>query len=130
MSKKISKKKAEERRQRNRERNRRRRERYEEQRRDIDSFLRKFDIDEYRQKARWLDRRFILHVGPTNSGKTYDAIQALRKAGTGVYLGPLRLLALEMFDTLNSYGALCELLTGEEFIRVPGAQITASTIEL
>ena len=97
---------------------------------DIVSFLRNFDIAEYQEKARWLDRRFILHVGPTNSGKTYDALQALKKAGTGVYLGPLRLLALEMYDTLNAAGALCELLTGEEFIRVPGAQLTASTIEL
>lgn len=121
---------AEKRRQQSRERNRRKREKQAQQRRDIDSFLRQFDIDEYRQKARWLDRRFILHVGPTNSGKTYDAIQALKAAGSGVYLGPLRLLALEMYDTLNSYGALCELLTGEEFIRVPGAKLTASTIEL
>ena len=130
MSKKSEKKKADIRRQKNRERNRRRREKYAQQKRDIDGFLRQFDIGEYRQRARWLDRKFILHVGPTNSGKTYDAIQALRKADTGVYLGPLRLLALEMFDTLNSYGALCELLTGEEFIRVPGARLTASTIEL
>jgi hypothetical protein len=26
-------------------------------------------------EARRLDRRFILHIGPTNSGKTYDALQ-------------------------------------------------------
>lgn len=97
---------------------------------DIVTFLQNFDIAEYQEKARWLDRRFVLHVGPTNSGKTYDALQALKKAKIGVYLGPLRLLALEMFDTLNAAGALCELLTGEEFIRVPGAQLTASTIEL
>lgn len=97
---------------------------------DIISFLNEFDIDQYRERARRMDRRFILHVGPTNSGKTYDALQALKAARTGVYLGPLRLLALEMYDTLNSQGVLCELLTGEEFIRTSGAQITASTIEL
>ena len=113
-----------------RERQRRRREKSIKERKDVISLLKQYDIGEYVESARRLDRRFVLHVGPTNSGKTYDAIQALRQAGTGVYLGPLRLLALEMFDTLNSYGALCELLTGEEFIRVPGASITASTIEL
>lgn len=98
--------------------------------RDIISFLKEFDIAQYREKARHLERHFVLHIGPTNSGKTYDALQALKSARTGVYLGPLRLLALEMYDTLNAQGVLCELLTGEEFIRTPGAQITASTIEL
>ena len=97
---------------------------------EIVSFLRQFDIEEYRLRAKEMDRRFILHIGPTNSGKTYDALQALKNARTGAYLGPLRLLALEMFDTLNMQNVRCELLTGEEFIRVPGAQITASTIEL
>lgn len=75
-------------------------------------------------------RKFIVHVGPTNSGKTYNAIQALKKAGTGVYLGPLRLLALEMYDTLNADGVPCTLLTGEERIDVPFSNITASTIEM
>lgn len=110
--------------------NRRRKEKAKRVRSDIVAFLEEFDIAQYRERARTLDRRFVLHIGPTNSGKTYDALQALKAARTGVYLGPLRLLALEMYDTLNARGALCELLTGEEFIRTPGAQITASTIEL
>lgn len=97
---------------------------------EIRAFLNEFDIEEYRQRAGNLDRRFILHVGPTNSGKTYEALQALKTAERGVYLGPLRLLALEMFDTLNEQGVRCELLTGEEFIRVDNPRITASTIEL
>ncbi len=97
---------------------------------DICNFLKQFDIEEYRERAAQLDRRFILHIGPTNSGKTYDALQALQAADTGVYLGPLRLLALEMYDTMNANGVKCELLTGEEFIRTEGARITASTIEL
>ena len=109
---------------------RKRREAALKKKREIVALLKQYDISEYIEKAKRLDRKFILHIGPTNSGKTYDAIQALRQAKTGVYLGPLRLLALEMYDTLNSYGALCELLTGEEFIRVPGADLTASTIEL
>ena len=48
--------------------------------REIVSFLREFDIEEYRQRAQEMDRRFILHIGPTNSGKTYQALQELKKA--------------------------------------------------
>lgn len=103
---------------------------FEKKSREIASFLKEFDIDEYRERARMLSRRFVLHVGPTNSGKTYDSIQALKKAETGVYLGPLRLLALEMYDTLNADGVKCELLTGEEYIYEEDAKITSSTIEL
>jgi len=51
--------------------------------------------------ARSLRRRLIFHTGPTNSGKTYTAFQQLKKAGTGYYLAPLRLLALEGYETLR-----------------------------
>jgi hypothetical protein len=51
--------------------------------------------------ARRIRRKFIMHVGPTNSGKTYHALRALAAAPTGVYAGPLRLLANEVFDRLN-----------------------------
>lgn len=37
----------------------------------------------------------MLHLGGTNIGKTYAGFQRLRRAETGVYLAPLRLLALE-----------------------------------
>ena len=77
------------------------------------------------------DRQAItLHVGPTNSGKTFDALEKLAEAGSGWYLAPLRLLAFETFETLNARGVPCNLLTGEESISVAGAQITASTIEM
>ncbi len=46
-------------------------------------------------------RKFIMHVGPTNSGKTHNALRALAAAKRGVYAGPLRLLAFEIFDRLN-----------------------------
>ncbi len=80
--------------------------------------------------ARSIHRSFILHIGPTNSGKTYDAITRLEESGNGVYLAPLRLLAYEQFDTMNHDGAPCNLLTGEEEISVVCANITASTIEM
>ena len=77
-----------------------------------------------------IDQIAYIHVGPTNSGKTHDALIELAQAGSGWYLAPLRLLAREMFERLNRMGALCNLLTGEERIDVPGAEITAATIEM
>jgi|GEM_PF-1144642 len=80
--------------------------------------------------ARAMQRRFILHIGPTNSGKTYQAIQRLENADSGVYLGPLRLLAYEQYEKLNRDGVYCSLITGEEQQIVPEATIQASTIEM
>lgn len=59
-------------------------------------------------------RRWLLHLGPTNSGKTHQAMEAMLAAPTGLYLAPLRLMALEGFDRLVSAGKPCALLTGEE----------------
>lgn len=80
--------------------------------------------------ARRINRKIIYHMGPTNSGKTYHAIEALVAAKTGSYLAPLRLLASELFDTMNSKGAKTTLLTGEEVIEVPDATHFSSTIEM
>ena len=80
--------------------------------------------------ARRMDRHFIIHAGPTNSGKTYQAIEALKAAETGVYLGPLRLLAYEQFEAMNMAMVPCNLLTGEETVDIPGARHQASTVEM
>lgn len=56
---------------------------------------------EWFPEARSIKRRIIMHVGPTNSGKTHRALQALAAAKTGYYAGPLRLLAHEIWDRLN-----------------------------
>ncbi|WP_408098866.1 helicase-related protein [Peredibacter sp. HCB2-198] len=80
--------------------------------------------------ARRMNRRVIYHMGPTNSGKTYHAIEALVQAKKGCYLAPLRLLASELFDTMNAKGAKTTLLTGEEVIEVPDATHFSSTIEM
>lgn len=69
--------------------------------------------DEY-PEARAMHRRFVLHLGGTNTGKTYAGFQRLKQAGTGVYLAPLRLLALEAQETLLDAGVDCSLSTGEE----------------
>ena len=81
-------------------------------------------------EARELKRKFILHVGPTNSGKTHDALKRLRECSHGAYFGPLRLLALEVYDRLNMEGLPCSMITGEETLETPGALCQACTIEM
>ncbi|MBF0152286.1 MAG: hypothetical protein HQL64_00885 [Magnetococcales bacterium] len=80
--------------------------------------------------ARRQQRKMTFFLGPTNSGKTYQALQLLAAADNGVYLAPLRLLAQEVAQTLNEWGIPCNLITGEERLSVPGARHTASTIEM
>ncbi|TFJ82406.1 hypothetical protein NSK_006315 [Nannochloropsis salina CCMP1776] len=84
--------------------------------------------------ARLMRRKIIYHAGPTNSGKTYHALQRLKIAdpakGGGLYLGPLRLLALEIYDTLNEEGVYCSLLTGQEKRLIPFSDHTSATVEM
>lgn len=80
--------------------------------------------------ARQLNRHLHFHLGPTNSGKTHDALLALQKASSGVYLAPLRLLAMEVRDRLMDAGIPCNLITGEERHIIPGARHTACTVEM
>lgn len=84
--------------------------------------------DEY-PDARKIQRHFILNVGATNTGKTYTAIQALKESNSGVYLAPLRLLAMEIQDRLLNENVLCSMTTGEEENIIPGAKIMSSTVE-
>lgn len=78
-------------------------------------------------KARDMKRRIIMHVGPTNSGKTYSALQKFYKSESGVYCGPLRLLAHEIYDKSNSLGYPCNLVTGEEKRESDGVNKWSST---
>lgn len=80
--------------------------------------------------ARRINRHHRFYLGPTNSGKTYQALKTLEQSTSGVYLAPLRLLAMEVRDRLVAAGIPCNLITGEERILMPGAQHTASTIEM
>ena len=84
--------------------------------------------DEY-PRARQMKRKFYLHLGETNTGKTYQAMKALEKGKNGIYLAPLRLLALENYEKMNQDGVPCHLLTGEEEVIVDGAQHISCTIE-
>ena len=71
----------------------------------------------------------LLTARPTNSGKTHQALQDLRAAPTGLYCGPLRLLAWQVYDQLASGGLPCNLVTGQERREV-GAAHTACTTEM
>ena len=81
-------------------------------------------------EVREFPRHFILHVGPTNSGKTFQALERLKKSSCGVYLGPLRLLALEVYERMNEMGVPCTMRTGQECIEEENSRVTASTIEM
>lgn len=81
-------------------------------------------------EVRELRRHFIFHIGPTNSGKTFQALERLKEAACGVYLGPLRLLALEVYARMNEMGVPCTMRTGQECIEEENSRVTASTIEM
>ena len=74
-------------------------------------------------------RKFILHVGPTNSGKTHTALEALKQASHGIYLAPLRLLAYEQYERLQSEHIPCSLVTGEEQILSENERVRSCTAE-
>ncbi len=80
-------------------------------------------------QARMLNRHFVLHIGDTNTGKTYQALQELKEAESGTYLAPLRLLALEVQEKLNEEGVPCSMTTGEEEDIIPDAKHMSSTVE-
>ncbi len=80
--------------------------------------------------AREMRRKLIFHTGPTNSGKTYQAMQQLKSADTGYYLAPLRLLALEGYEYLKEQGVAASLITGEEQLIDEEATHVSSTIEM
>ncbi|BGO99193.1 ATP-dependent RNA helicase SUV3, mitochondrial [Rhodotorula toruloides] len=97
---------------------------------------RRFAYEQY-FSARQRRRKLILHVGPTNSGKTYNALVALARARTGAYAGPLRLLAHEVFTRFNEGKIgqegkrVCNLVTGEEKRIVdPEAGLQSCTVEM
>ena len=72
----------------------------------------------------------VFHLGPTNSGKTYESLLALRTNGRGVYAAPLRQLAHEAYARLSAElpPGTVGLSTGEEEID-PDAPIVCCTVE-
>lgn len=64
--------------------------------------------------ARSISRKVYYHAGPTNSGKTHHALKRFFESKSGIYCGPLKLLAAEIYHRANENGVPCDLLTGEE----------------
>ena len=73
----------------------------------------------------------VAHLGPTNSGKTYHALEVLKERGRGVYAGPLRMLAQEAHRRLSAELGpdAVGLVTGEERVN-DGAPIICCTVEM
>ncbi|XP_050218403.1 DExH-box ATP-dependent RNA helicase DExH16, mitochondrial isoform X4 [Mercurialis annua] len=80
--------------------------------------------------ARRKQRKVFVHVGPTNSGKTYHALKRLESSSSGIYCGPLRLLAWEVAKRLNNAQVPCDLITGQEREEVDDARHKAVTVEM
>lgn len=78
-----------------------------------------------------------LYMGPTNSGKTFNALNTLfeeyeaNPEGKYVYAGPLRMLAFEVYEKMVArYGEKqVGFITGEEQIN-PEAPLLAATVEM
>ncbi|KAL4904551.1 hypothetical protein BDW74DRAFT_154121 [Aspergillus multicolor] len=87
---------------------------------------------EWYSQARAIQRTIHLHVGPTNSGKTYHALKRLETCKSGFYAGPLRLLAQEVYHRFKSSGIPCNLVTGDEVRISEGekAVIVSNTVEM
>ena len=87
------------------------------------------DITQLYPEARNIKRHFILHIGETNTGKTHDALEDFYNADSGMYLAPLRLLALEIQEMSLARGINCSLTTGEEKDIRDGAKHLSCTVE-
>jgi ATP-dependent RNA helicase SUPV3L1/SUV3 len=81
-------------------------------------------------EARKMKRNIILHVGPTNSGKTYHALKKFKDSDSAIYCGPLRLLAHEVYEKCNAENIACNLLTGEERKESDNVNRWSSTVEM
>jgi ATP-dependent RNA helicase SUPV3L1/SUV3 len=75
--------------------------------------------------------RVVAHLGPTNSGKTHAALRELADKRSGVYAGPLRMLAQEAHRRLGEWigPEHVGLITGEERTN-ERAPVVCSTVEM
>ncbi|MBR9990972.1 MAG: helicase, partial [Gemmatimonadetes bacterium] len=75
-------------------------------------------------------RELVMYAGPTNSGKTWRALNELAASDSGIYLAPLRLLALEGQEEIRKRGRESSFITGEERDIREDSTFVASTIEM
>ena len=81
---------------------------------EFDIPIEKIEPHEWYPETRKIKREIFFHMGPTNSGKTFEALNSLKEAGKGLYWAPLRLLAWEVAEKLNEEGVRWSLKTGQE----------------
>lgn len=105
-------------------------------RRHLSSYLAEVDLTDLTAPHNWYPaarkkkRNVFMHIGPTNSGKTFTALKRLQLSPSGIYCGPLRLLAWEVSERMNNADVPCSLITGQEIKQVEGAQHKACTVEM
>ena len=78
-----------------------------------------------------MKKKISAFLGPTNTGKTYSAIQRLLKYESGVIGFPLRLLARENYEFAKKFLSAnrVALITGEEKIIPKNAKYFFCTVE-
>ena len=78
-----------------------------------------------------VESKIIALLGPTNTGKTYMAIEKMLEFNSGIFGLPLRLLDREVYDKcVKKLGAeKVALITGEEKIIPNSAQFFICTVE-
>lgn len=78
-----------------------------------------------------LSKKITALLGPTNTGKTHDAIEKMLEFNSGIFGLPLRLLAREVYEKcLKKIGAnKVALITGEEKIIPNSADYFVCTVE-
>ena len=76
-------------------------------------------------------QKIVALLGPTNTGKTYVAIEKMLEFKSGIFGLPLRLLAREVYDKcINKVGVeKVALITGEEKIIPSSANYFICTVE-
>ena len=76
-------------------------------------------------------KKIIALLGPTNTGKTYDAIEKMFEFDSGIFGFPLRLLAREVYEkcVLKVGVEKVALITGEEKIIPSSANFFICTVE-
>jgi len=78
-----------------------------------------------------LSKKIVALLGPTNTGKTHDAIERMLEFNSGIFGLPLRLLAREVYEKcVKKIGAnKVALITGEEKIIPNSACFFICTVE-
>ena len=76
-------------------------------------------------------KQIVAVLGPTNTGKTYMAIETMLNFESGILGFPLRLLAREVYEKVikKVNSSKVALITGEEKIIPPTAKYFLCTVE-